>query len=418
MTFLLILRIVLFVVTFITIVIAITDYGIFFVTATAPSASAAPIPVTLEPNTIVTIDQLLKQVQTWQRIYHHHDHQNDDPQHQPDGDGHYNHFTQSLTARPFVTATFAQSVDGYMSPFIHQESGNTTTKSTEHASTHSNYPLSSHESLVLTHGLRSIHDGILIGGRTLLLDNPRLTNRLWGIPTNINNCSIHDEGNSSIRTMTTSKTCNNDTTTHLPSQNHQPQPVIIDPNLRYIQQLLRDTNGTMNLRHPIICCTFDAASSIQLNQYHYHRYYRDHCFRNYITNNTIRLLPCQGNNNRSRDYATSVLNMTNVFHQLYHQYNLRSIMVEGGAHTLSTLFTATPNVLVNAIIVTIAPQFLSSGIRPTFGRTVGRTNFSSCEKHHFRIDTLRLVPSSTSFILLGNDATLIARCDQKRPQKS
>ena len=390
------MRIVLFVITFTTI---ITDYGI--ISATAPATK-------LEPNTIDTIHQQLKRVQRWQWKHHHDNHHKHhvQPQPQQDGEGIGNRLIQSLPTRPFVTVAFAQSVDGYMSPFIYQDrdSNNNTANTTEHPpTTDRNYPLSSRESLVLTHGLRSIHDGILIGGRTLLLDNPRLTSRLWGIGT-----------------TNTSNEATTAATRFLPSQKHQPQPVIIDPNLRYIQQLLRETNGTMNPRHPIICCTFDAAASIQLNQYHYHRDdHHDNCFRNNITNNTIRLLPCQCNNNnvRSHNATTSLLNITDVFHQLYHRYNLRSVMVEGGAYTISTLFatTTTANALIDAIIITIAPQFLSSGIRPTFRSTLDRTYSSvGSMKNIFQIDTLRLIPSSTSFILLGNDATLIARCDQRR----
>ena len=382
------------------------DYGIIFSTATAP----APVSM-LERSTIVTIHQLLNQVQTWQRSQCHDDHQDHythQPQCQQDGGGHCNFLTQSPPARPFVTATFAQSVDGFMSPFIHQESGGT---DTVHPTTPSNYPLSSRESLLLTHGLRSIHDGILIGGRTLLLDNPRLTNRLWGIVATNHNGTTHDEGTATT-IMPNLNTTEDNPSIHLPTKTNQPQPIIIDPNLRYIQQLLRETNGTMNLRHPIVCCTFDAASSSnQLNQYHYHRDQHDHNFRNNISNNTIRLLPCRSNHGSDNNVTTSALNVTDVLHRLYQEYDLRSIMVEGGAYTLSTFFTAPSSVLVDVVIITIAPQLLYHGIRPIFGPTLGP--FSSRSKEN-QIDALRLISSSTSFTVLGNDATLIARCDQSK----
>lgn len=63
--------------------------------------------------------------------------------------------------RPFVTLSYAQSVDGCIA-------------------SHPGQPLalSCHRSLVLTHQLRASHDAILIGVNTVLADNPRLTARL------------------------------------------------------------------------------------------------------------------------------------------------------------------------------------------------------------------------------------------------
>lgn len=62
---------------------------------------------------------------------------------------------------PFVTLTWAQSLDGYLT----QNPGKPT-------------PISGAESLVLTHYLRSVHDGILVGISTVLSDNPSLGCRL------------------------------------------------------------------------------------------------------------------------------------------------------------------------------------------------------------------------------------------------
>jgi 3,4-dihydroxy 2-butanone 4-phosphate synthase/GTP cyclohydrolase II len=70
--------------------------------------------------------------------------------------------TPDALNRPFVTLSFAQSLDGSIT-------------ATEGAAT----ALSGAESLVLTHALRSVHDAILIGIGTVLADDPRLNVREW-----------------------------------------------------------------------------------------------------------------------------------------------------------------------------------------------------------------------------------------------
>jgi 3,4-dihydroxy 2-butanone 4-phosphate synthase/GTP cyclohydrolase II len=66
-----------------------------------------------------------------------------------------------LGGRPFITLSYAQSLDGCIAA-------------------HPGRPLalSGRESLVLTHRLRAEHDAILVGIGTVLADNPRLTVRL------------------------------------------------------------------------------------------------------------------------------------------------------------------------------------------------------------------------------------------------
>lgn len=70
-----------------------------------------------------------------------------------------NHFHR--TRRPFVTLSYAQSLDGCIS-----------------ARPGEALPLSGRESLTLTHQLRASHDAILVGIGTVLSDNPRLNVRL------------------------------------------------------------------------------------------------------------------------------------------------------------------------------------------------------------------------------------------------
>ncbi|KAJ1918196.1 2,5-diamino-6-(ribosylamino)-4(3H)-pyrimidinone 5'-phosphate reductase [Mycoemilia scoparia] len=63
-------------------------------------------------------------------------------------------------ARPYVTLTYAQSLDGKLGVEGYQ------------------LLLSGSESYGMTHRLRSNHDGILVGINTVINDNPRLTARL------------------------------------------------------------------------------------------------------------------------------------------------------------------------------------------------------------------------------------------------
>lgn len=167
--------------------------------------------------------------------------------------------------RPFVTAAFAQSLDGYMAAY--DETTSTTTV---------NYPLSGDESLLLTHALRSMHSGILVGGRTLSMDNPRLTNRLWG---------------TEIDRLTS------------------PRPILLDSHLNHIQKL----GQNCRLENPIVCCTEQAASSLETLPFN------------------AQILACRCN-------ADGMLDIRDVLQQLKRRHGIQSVMVEGGAAVLSSFF--------------------------------------------------------------------------------
>lgn len=68
--------------------------------------------------------------------------------------------------RPFVTLSFAQSLDGCLS-----------------AQSGSPFAISGKEALQLTHAIRSNHDAILVGIGTVIADNPQLNVRLVDGPT-------------------------------------------------------------------------------------------------------------------------------------------------------------------------------------------------------------------------------------------
>jgi len=71
------------------------------------------------------------------------------------------HAHYARTGLPFVTVSYAQSLDGSIT-----------------ASPGKPFAISGTQSLILTHALRAAHDGVLIGVETLLADDPRLDVRL------------------------------------------------------------------------------------------------------------------------------------------------------------------------------------------------------------------------------------------------
>ena len=73
---------------------------------------------------------------------------------------------------PFITLSFAQSMDAKLAPYQNPDKDRSNLSDNNSFQTTSNFPLSGQESLVLTHTIRSIHDGIMIGGKTLSFDNP------------------------------------------------------------------------------------------------------------------------------------------------------------------------------------------------------------------------------------------------------
>ena len=136
--------------------------------------------------------------------------------------------------KPFVTVAFAQSVDGCIAPIITRDDSNNLQQVIP--TTASNVILSGSESQLLTHALRSMPDGIFIGGRTLSIDNPRLTNRLW-----VNRNQASDEY----------------------EEKKQPRPIILDTNLHHIQQI----RTYRRLINPIVCRVYNSSISVLDKEY-------------------------------------------------------------------------------------------------------------------------------------------------------
>lgn len=74
-------------------------------------------------------------------------------------------FTAHTLGRPFVTLKWAQSADGYMD----------ITRTPDMSPARMSTSLTQ----TLVHGLRSVHDGIIVGAKTMRMDRPRLDTRFW-----------------------------------------------------------------------------------------------------------------------------------------------------------------------------------------------------------------------------------------------
>jgi riboflavin-specific deaminase-like protein len=253
---------------------------------------------------------------------------------------------------PFVTVTYAQSIDGRIALQNRgTDRSETTTKSENAPSTSSNFGLSDPQSLRMTHGLRSIHDAILVGGRTILVDNPRLNNRLW-----------HKEAGN--------------------LKAEQPRPVVLDTHLRYMSKMWESCNA----QNIIVCCSDAAASAAKEAKI-------------LGLPPSLDLLPCPLNP------QTGSLDLSSILKQLKKKFGIQSVMVEGGANILSAFYAEQD--LIDCLCITISPKLLlwrglaSIDARETTFKT---DTFIDDEK----MESLR-------FLLLGRDSIFLAKLNTVDP---
>ena len=271
------------------------------------------------------------------------------------------------SSQPFVTLTYAQSMDGCIG-LRSEDIGSSRDKSDGSSS---NFPISGPESKKLTHALRSIHDAILVGGNTFLIDNPRLTNRLW---------QQHPTG-----------MC------------HQPRPVVLDTNLRHLKEL-NERVGNCLAQNLIVYCSHEA----------------------YQRENVTKLIAKVGNDISIRPCVTSTINghpcldLCDVLLDLKTQFGIQSIMVEGGARILSEFVKQK---LVTAICITIAPIWLGSkGIIALQDMTQSSLSTSEKEEpaapHEIKkqaiVDLTRGNTVPPRWYTLGNDNILLSKWNSLR----
>jgi riboflavin biosynthesis pyrimidine reductase len=434
--------------------------------------------------------------------------------------------------RPFVTLAYAQSLDGMIATQTtnhgdkDDDEGRTMHKS-------NNLQLSCPTSMELTHNLRNMHDAILVGGTTFLLDQPRLNARLLA-------------SSSSISSSTTTKLSPNNENV----QQQQPMPVVLDTNLYNLQHLLfnrtlshtdfdssvhqpsKDGKMTTLLlpdgiilsrikaKNPTICCSSQAVKSFLnilefiihdqeeynnsnkkrrrektysitvyktieeeedthnqevaavhaseksvniINSSNTNNNYlpikitiriETHHRNSKIVNDdvdlsnelTFTLLPCQTITKMETQYAdnndnydtencdnvddnttkiktkmkknSQTLNLRHVLHQLHTQFDIESIMVEGGAAILSSFVneccmgggdshdtTWSKDTLVDCICVTIAPTIIGGkwGLPVLGGLSVAGRNDDALLCGKF------IAIKNGEFVNLGQDCTFLGR---------
>eukprot|EP00986_Skeletonema_menzelii_P006199 scaffold2340_cov139-Skeletonema_menzelii.AAC.4 len=320
-----------------------------------------------------------------------------------------------ILRRPFITLAYAQTLDGMIAAKLPNQ---TTT---------SNMKISSPESLVLTHKLRKMHDAVVVGGSTFALDEPRLNVRL-----------------------------------PKPSL-QQPMPIVLDTHLRHLQQILFDaifpTDSTLldetkiptdmsveriRANNPIICCSNQAAFSFLdlmeiFQDQHLQRkrpktsykiivykkidendHIEDACMPIKITVHvthhnkkeedvtqevTFTLLPCPINE------GTNSVSLTHAMYQLCDQFEIRSVMVEGGSGVLSSFLNECDDDdesnLVHCVCVTIAPTVLGGLGLPSLG------GLDALMKNTDEEDNIEEAPGLKSidgkFIPLGRDCVFLGK---------
>ncbi|KAG6975967.1 hypothetical protein JG688_00001831, partial [Phytophthora aleatoria] len=188
-------------------------------------------------------------------------------------------------AMPFVTLTYAQSIDGSVAV----ERGKPTL-------------LSGPASLKMTHVLRTLHDGIMVGVGTVIADNPSLNARL--------------------------------------AEGSNPRPVIIDTHLRCPTTIKLFTMPTCE--KPIILFGCGSQDPEILDR------------KRALEVLGARVFECK--TARGEDGCDHV-DLRDAF-CVVKQYGINSIMVEGGSAILtSCLQEATCKYFINLVVVTIAPTF-------------------------------------------------------------
>ncbi|KAL3668716.1 hypothetical protein V7S43_006012 [Phytophthora oleae] len=220
-------------------------------------------------------------------------------------------------AMPFVTLTYAQSIDGSLTA----ERGKPTL-------------LSGPASMKMTHILRTVHDGIMVGVGTIIADNPSLNARL--------------------------------------AEGKNPRPIVIDTNLRCPTDIKLFTLPTCE--NPILLCArglqdpgedlLETVVQVKAFLTKYNVSDAEILRRKQVIEKLgARVIECE--TTQGEDGCAHV-HLRDAFRVLK-EIGINSVMVEGGSAILtSCLQEAAQRPLINLVVVTIAPTFIG-GLRAVDG---------------------------------------------------
>ncbi|KAI8381214.1 dihydrofolate reductase-like domain-containing protein [Radiomyces spectabilis] len=200
------------------------------------------------------------------------------------------------TEGPFVTLTYAQSLDGKIARKGEQ------------------LILSGKESMAMTHRLRILHDGIMVGIGTVKVDDPQLTAR-----------HLSPEELQDVK---------------------QPQPIILDSRLDLPAscRLLRNYQNGVG-KQPWLVTTAQAPTIAKVSN-----------------SPTCSSLEAAG----ARIFIVTDPSLPSVL-TLLRQHGIEKLMVEGGARVIQSWLKSS---LVDQLIVTVAPVLVGDGVDATSGRSL------------------------------------------------
>ncbi|KAI0840923.1 dihydrofolate reductase [Hypoxylon sp. FL0890] len=280
---------------------------------------------------------------------------------------------EATPERPFVTLTFATSLDSALSlgPGIRTA-------------------LSGPQSKAMTHYLRSRHDAICVGVGTAIADDPGLNCRLAAespdLETSPNASTASVGALLGLASLPTGESAAKETN-HSYIE-HQPRPIVIDPNMRWnftseskVMRLARAGRGLA----PYIITS-------RLNPPKEQEKLLEELGGKYIHASDI------GFEQSKRFNWRTILDIIRL-------QGLRSIMIEGGGEVINSLLSQDNAGLIDSVIVTVAPTWLGQG--SVFVSPPRKTSPDSKPKAVARL-------TDTTWITLGEDVVL---CGKITPQE-
>ena len=295
-------------------------------------------------------------------------------------------------ARPFVTVTYAQSIDGKIALLVDPNNNNNNNNNLQPkndsdeyydddddppkigqplslrstTTTSSNFAISDPQSLRMTHALRSIHDAILVGGSTFSVDNPRLNNRLWQQQQQ----QQRDDEHSGIS-----------------GKQKQPRPVVLDTHLHHIMRTLGRANNSIRAnRRVIVCCSPEAAATVNARE----------------LPESMELLPCP------LDDTTGKIDLGTMLTLLKEKYGIASIMVEGGASVLTSFYCQQQSKLIDCLCITISPKLLLwKGLASINAMAVPHNDDDLQTTENVILDQHDF--ETSKFLLLGSDSIFLGK---------